>query len=103
MTIGPEIATPQPAPIVTTGVRTKVPGGVDRTGPPVRRGHGVGRYRRGRLGMRGLSLPQGTRRLVRQSLKRFGLVGAGALGLKRLGLGWRTQNCHRTMGLVEVR
>src|SRR4029453_7052368 len=98
MAVGPEIAQAEPAPIGTMAVRTKVPGGVDLTGSPVRRGHGVGRYRRGRLGMRGISLTQGTMGLVRQSLKRFGLVGAGALGLERLGLGWRGRHRHRTLG-----
>src|SRR5262249_29090252 len=100
MAIGPEIAKAEPAPIGTMAVRTKVPGGVDPTGPPVRRGHGVGRYRRGRLGMSGISLTQGTMGLVRQPLKRFGLGGAAALGLERLGLGWRGQ--HRALGPGEV-
>src|SRR4029453_18246286 len=102
MAVGPEIAQAEPAPIGTMAVRTKVPGGVDLSGPPGRRGHGVGRYRRGRLGMRGLSLTQGTMGLGRQSLKRFGLVGAGALGLVRLGLGCRGRNRHRPLGLGEM-
>ena len=55
MTIGPEIAKPQPASVVTTGMRTKMPAGVDLTGTPVRRGHGV-RWHRRRLGRRVLSL-----------------------------------------------
>ena len=53
MAIGPEMAKPEPAPIVTMAVRTKVPGGVDLAGPPICRGHGVGRYRRVRLGLSG--------------------------------------------------
>jgi hypothetical protein len=65
MAVGPEIAKAKPAPIGTMAVRTQVPGGVDLTGSPVRRGPGGGRYRRGRLGMRGISLTQGTLRLVR--------------------------------------
>src|SRR5262249_35655380 len=32
MTIGSEIAKPQPPPVITTGMRTKVHGSVDRTG-----------------------------------------------------------------------
>src|SRR5262249_35005581 len=102
MTVGPEIAKAAPAPIVAMAVRTKVPGGVDLTGPPVRRGHGGGRYRRGRLGRRGIALTQGTRRLVRQPLKRLGLGGAVALGLERLGLGWRGRNRHRALGPGEA-
>src|SRR5262245_22325594 len=102
MTIGPEIAEAEPTPIGTMAVGTKVPGGVDLAGPPVRRGHGSGRYRRGRLGRSGLARTQDTRGLVRQSLKRFGLVGVGALGLERLGLGERSQHLQRARGPVEV-
>src|SRR5262249_6734086 len=102
MTVGPEIATPAPASVLTTGMRTKVQRGVDCTGASVGRCHGVGRYRRGRLGMRGLSLTQGTRGLVRQPLKGFGLVGAVALGLARLGLGWSGRNRHRALGPGEM-
>src|SRR4029453_2661217 len=84
MAVGPEIAQAEPAPIVTMAVRTKVPGGVDLTGPPVRRGHGVGRYRRGRLEMRGIAFTQSTMGLVRQPFKRFGLVGAVTFGREGL-------------------
>jgi len=99
MAVGTEIAKPEPAPIVTSAVRTKVPGGVDLTGPPVRRGHGVGRYWRGRWGMCGLSLTQGTLRLVRQSLKGCGLGGAVALRFEGLGLlRWRGWSRHRALG-----
>src|SRR5262245_10098058 len=97
MTVGPEIAQAEPAPIVAMAVRTKVPGGVDCAGSPVRRGHGVGWYRRGRWGMHGLSCTQGTMGLGRQPLKRFGLGGAVALGRERLGLGWRGRNRHRAL------
>jgi hypothetical protein len=81
MAVGPEIAQAEPAPIVTIVVRTKVPGGVDFTRTPVRRRHRGGRYRRRRLGRRGLSLTQGTMGLVRQAVKGFRLVGSCALGL----------------------
>ena len=86
MAIGPQIAQTEPASVVTTGMRTKMHGGIDLTGAPVRRGPGVGQYRKRRLGMCGISLTQGTVGLVRQALKRFGLVSAGALGWKRLRL-----------------
>jgi hypothetical protein len=52
--------------------------------------------------MRGISLTQGTMGLVRQPLKRFGLGGAVALGLERLGLGWRGRNRHHALGPGEV-
>src|SRR5215831_15246273 len=103
MAVGLEIAKAEPAPIVTMAVRTKVPGGVDLTGPPVRRGHGGGRYRRGRLGMRGLSLTQGTMRLVRQALKGCRRGGAVALRFEGLGLlRWRDWSHHRALGPGEV-
>ena len=44
MPVGTEIPQPEPAPLVTIAVRTKVPGGVNLTGSPVWRCHGVGRY-----------------------------------------------------------
>ena len=52
-----------------------------RTRTPVRRCHRVGRYRRRRLGRRGLSCTQGTVRLVRQAVKGFRRVRSFALGL----------------------
>jgi len=52
--------------------------------------------------MRGLSLTQGTMGLLRQPLKRFRLGGAVALGLERLGLGWRGRHRHRALGPGEV-
>lgn len=109
MTVGPEIAKPEPTPIVTITVRTKVHGGVDLTGPPVRRGHGVmcrsGHmwYRKRRLGRRGLSLTQSTIRFVRQSLEGCRLVGAVAYG--RVGLRlliWHGWSRHWALGPGEV-
>src|SRR5712692_8291066 len=103
MTVGPEIAEPEPTPIVTMTVRTKVHGGVDLTGPPVRCGHGVRWYRRRRLGRRGISLTQSTTRLVRQALEGLRLIGAEARRFEELGLlswhGWRR---HRARGPGEV-
>ena len=87
MAIGAQIAQPELASVVPTGMRTKMPRGIDLTGAPVRRGHGVGRYRKRRLGMGGIVLTPGTVGLVRQALKRFGLVSTGALGWHRLRLG----------------
>jgi hypothetical protein len=81
MAVGPKITKPQPTTIVTIAVRTKVPGGVDLTGTPVRRRHRVGRDWRRRLGMGGLSCTQGTVRLVRQAMKGFRLVGSFTVGL----------------------
>ena len=81
MTVGAQIAQTEPPPVITTGMRTKVQRGVDLTGAPVRRGHGVWWYRRRRLGRRGISLTQGTMRLVRQALEGLRRGGSFALGL----------------------
>ena len=70
-------------------MRTEVLRGVNLTRASVGRGHGVRRHRRKRFGMRGISFTQGTMGLFRQALKRFGLVGAGALGLSWRGWGGR--------------
>ena len=58
-------------------------------GPSVREGHGSGRHRRRGFGMHGISLTQGTMGLCRQAIKRFGRIGAVALGLRRHG--WSRQ------------
>src|SRR5207247_11029459 len=68
MTMGPEIATPQPASVVTTGLRTNMPAGVDLTRTPVRRGPGVRWHRQRSLGRRVLSLTSGAARLMRHTL-----------------------------------
>jgi hypothetical protein len=88
MTVGAEIAQPEPAPIVTIAVRTKVPRSVDLTGTPVGRCHGSGRHRRKRFGRRSVLFTQGAMGLVRQAFERFGLVGARALGCEGLGQSW---------------
>src|SRR2546428_2938814 len=72
MPVGAQIPQPEPAPRVTIAVRTKVPGGVNLTGAPVRRCHGVGRYWRWWFGIRRVSCTQGTRRLVGQALEGLG-------------------------------
>ena len=90
MTIGAQIAQPEPAAIGTSGMGTKVPRGVHGMGTSVREGHGIGRHRRRGFGMRGISLTQGTMGLCRQALKRFGRLGAVALGLRRYG--WSGQS-----------
>src|SRR5499433_2912561 len=81
MAIGTQIAPSQPAAITTAGMGTEVPGGVHRAGAAVGRGHGLGWHGRWGLGMRGFVRTQGTRRFVRQTCQRLGLVGACALGL----------------------
>src|SRR5919108_2975729 len=67
-------------------MRTKVPGGVDRTGTPVRRGHGGRPSRRRWSSCSDLLLTQGTVGLVRQARERFRLCGT--LTLRPDGLGW---------------
>src|SRR4249919_542755 len=85
MTVGAQMPQPEPAPIVTIAVRTKVPGRIDLTGTPVGRCHGIGRHRRRRLGRRGVLFTQGAMGLVGEALERFGRVGARALGCEGLG------------------
>jgi len=87
MTVGAQIAQPQPPPVVTARMRTKVLRGVNDAWAPVGRGHGVGRRSRGRLSLRSVVLTQDTMGFLCQPLKRFRLVGAGALGWNRLRLG----------------
>ena len=102
MPVGAQIPQPEPAPIVTIAVRTKVPGGVNLTGAPVRRCHGVGRYWRWWFGIRRVSCTQGTLRLVGQALEGLGFVGAGSLGLEGLGLSWHGRSRHRALGPGKV-
>jgi len=103
MTVGSEITKPKPASVITTGMRTKVSRGVDLTGAPVRRGHGVRWHRKRRLGRRGIALTQGTLRLVRQPLEGFGLMRTWLLGFEGLGLlRWRGWSRHRAFGPDEV-
>jgi len=64
--------------------------------------HGVGRYRRRRFGIGRVSFTQGTRGLVDEALEGFGLVRAVALGLVRLGRGWRGRSPHRALEPGEV-
>src|SRR2546427_2792919 len=72
MTMGAQIASPEPAAIATARMGTAMPGGVHRAGAPVGRGHGVGSYERGGVGMCRLLRTQGPRRFVRQAGKGLG-------------------------------
>src|SRR6516165_3255196 len=76
MAIGAYIAQPEPAAIVTTGVGTKVHGGIHRPGASVRWGHRIRPSRRRGSRLTGLLVTQRTVRLVRQARKGFGLAGA---------------------------
>ena len=51
MAMGAQIAQPEPAAIATAPMGTAMPGGVHRVGAPEGRGHGVGAYGKGGLGM----------------------------------------------------
>jgi hypothetical protein len=51
--------------------------------------------------MESLSLTQGTRRLVRQALERFGLVGALVRRREGLGLSGCLRGRHRALGSSE--
>ena len=99
--IGTQIAESRPAAIRTTGLGTKVPRGINDTRSSVRRGHGVGGYRRRWLGRHCLVLTPSTMRLVGQSCKRFGRVGAWARGLDGLRLG-SPLRCHGASARPDV-
>src|SRR5262249_8251993 len=77
---------PEPAAIVTTGVGTKVHGGIHRPGASVRGGHRVRPLRRRWSRLSGPLFTQRTVRLVRQARKGFGLVGTSSFRLD--GWGW---------------
>ena len=87
--IGPQIVHPQPAAIVTLGVRTKVPRSVHTTGALVCWRHGIGPLRGRWRRLAGRLFTQRTVRLVRQARKGFGLDGTLALGLRWRGWGRR--------------
>src|SRR5262244_3830729 len=76
MAVGAQVPQPQPATIPTARMGTKVPRGIHRAGTSVGRGHGVGSYERGRIGMCCFLLTPGTMGLVRQACKRCGVGGA---------------------------
>src|SRR5215510_10901469 len=81
MAIGAEIARAHPAAIGTTGVGTKVHGGIHRPGASVRGGYRIRPSRRRWSRLTSLLFTPRTVRLVRQARKGFGLAGAVALGL----------------------
>jgi hypothetical protein len=54
------------------------------------------------LGRRGLSFTQGTKWFLGEALKGFGLAGAVAFGLERLGLDRGGQSAHAWLGPDEV-
>src|SRR5262245_4193245 len=102
MAMGPQMAQTEPAAIVTIGVGTNGPGGIDRTEPPRRLGHGVGRHERRCWGMRGLALPQGARRFVGEARKGLRLARAVALGCERPGRGRGDRSTHAGPGPDEM-
>ena len=99
MAIGAQVVQPQPAAIVARSVGTKVHRGVHGTGAPVCWRHGIrplqGRWR----SLAGLSLTQGTVRLVRQTRERLGLSSTLALG--RDGRGWHGRRGLASPGPAE--
>src|SRR6266508_6961261 len=78
-------------------MRTKALRGVNLPRASVGREHRLGWRRRWQWGMRGFSLTQGTRGLVRQARKRFGLGGALVLGLD-----WHRWDGHASLGPGDV-
>src|SRR5215470_17458994 len=102
MTVGPEITEPEPAPVVTTRMGTKGLAGIDLTKTSMRWRHGVGWHGRRCLGMHGVSLTQGTMRLVGQPLEGFRLMRTVALGFERLGFSRCGRSAHAWRGPGEV-
>jgi hypothetical protein len=96
MAIGPQVVQSQPTPVVTIGVRTKVPRGVHGPGATVRWGHGIGPYREQRSGLPGRLLTSGTRRLLGEARKRSGL--GGALAAWHDAFGWLRLGWHVSAG-----
>src|SRR5262245_48079796 len=100
MAIGPQVVQPQPAAIITSGVGTKVPGGVHRPGTAVRERHGIGPSRRRWRRLAGLVFTQHTVRLVRQALECCGLGRTLALGLE--GRAWHRRRVLASPGPAEM-
>src|SRR5262249_4730985 len=76
MAIAPQMAQPQPAPIGTIAVRTKVHGGVALTGASVRHRHRLGTHQRPWRACAGCLFPEGAMRFVGEALKGFRLARA---------------------------
>ena len=87
MAIGTPVAQPQPAVIVTAFMGAKVQRGINHTGAPVGRGHGVGASWRLRLRVVGIVFTRGAMRSLRQTLEGFGFVGPFGLALRGHGFG----------------
>src|SRR5262249_59091807 len=75
MAVGAEVAKSQPASIVTAFMRAKVHRGVDGARASVGRGHRIGSPGRRCCGMMRVMCTRGAMRALRETLKRFGLVG----------------------------
>src|SRR2546428_4698046 len=102
MPIGAQVAQTKPASIVTVRMRAKMPGGIHLTRAPVRRGHRIGAHRRRRRGMCGLVCTQGTRGLLGQARKQFGLDGVLTRGLDGLRLDWLLRGYGSSAGPAKV-
>jgi len=86
MPIRAEMAQSHPAAISATGLRTKVPRGIDLPWTSVGRRHGS-RWHRRRVGMCGVVFTRGARRFLSKTCKRFGFVGTLTPWHEGLGLG----------------
>src|SRR5262245_24239190 len=86
MTVGAEVAQPEPAAIRTAVMGAKVPRRVDAPRPSVRRCHRLRPQRRRRHDDLGFGGAAGARRLLGQARKRCWLSGTVALGLAGLWL-----------------
>ena len=86
MTVGRDIAQPEPAPIATVGIGTEMTRGVDVTAAASCRSHGREWRRRGlQPGSLDRLLTSGATGLAGETRKRLGLFGVLAPGPQRLG------------------
>src|SRR5215510_10707780 len=76
MAIGTEVSQAQPAAIVTGGIRTEMPRGINLTGAAGGRKYRIGSHRGLWRGVHCFLRAQGTMELVGETRKRLGLLGA---------------------------
>src|SRR5512144_1204387 len=90
MAVGAEIAQPRPPLIVTACMGAEMPRGVNHTGTPVRRWHGLGASWRRRRGVVGGVCTRRTGRTLGEALEGCGCLGPLARELEGRGFGrWR--------------
>src|SRR4029434_6781527 len=93
MTVGRDMAEPEPATIATVGIRTEMIGGVDVTAAASCRRSRRGRRRGLQPGSLDRLLTSSARGFTGETRKGLGLFGALALAYQRLG--WHRASCSR--------